>query len=82
MTDNVVQFPGTESQTDEEKVTADSIIEAARGRYDDLILVGRPKGSKTFECVSTSDVSETLYHIVRVQHRLNLFLDGKTRTEG
>lgn len=77
MTDNIVQFPGTSSDADENKVTADTIIEAAKGRYDDLILVGRPKGSKSFECVSTSDVSETLYHITRVQHRLNVYLDGK-----
>ena len=82
MTDNIVKFPGAELPDHPKNlVTADSIIEAAKGRYEDLILIGRPTGSGTYECVSTSDVSETLYHVVRVQHRLNVFLDGKSRTE-
>ena len=28
-----------------------------------------------YECVSTIDIPETLFHVTRIQHRLNIFLD-------
>ena len=78
MTDNIVRFPGTEEQdTKEPDVTVESILDAARDRYDDVILIGRTKGTGMYECVSTTEVTETFFHITRIQHRLNLFLDGR-----
>lgn len=78
MSDNVVNFPGY-SLPDEEKnqITPETIMDAARDRYSELILIGRTKDSSTYECVTTVDIPEALYHITRIQHRLNLFLDGK-----
>lgn len=78
MTDNVVQFPGTTPEEGEsDKVTPETIMEAAKDRYSELILIGRTKEGSTYECVSTIDIPETLYHITRIHHRLNLFLDGR-----
>lgn len=77
MTDNIVQFPGTTSEAETEKITPEVIMDAARDRYVELILIGRTKDNSVYECVSTTDVAETLFHVTRIQHRLNVFLDGK-----
>ena len=76
MTDNIVHFPGTSPEEKGPEVTPDSILDAARGRYSELILIGRTKDTSTYECVSSIDIPETLYHVTRIHHRLNLFLDG------
>lgn len=76
MTDNILTFPGASAPEQEEKVTPEEIMESAQNRYDELILIGRTKGSRKYECVSTLEIPETLYHITRIHHRLNLFLDG------
>lgn len=77
MTDNVVLFPGGSVPESEKKdITPDTLMEKAIGRYDELIIVGRAKDSGRYECVSTMDIPETLYHVVRIQHRLHLYLDG------
>jgi hypothetical protein len=79
VTDNVVRFPGTdEPSSPESNVTVESVLDAARDRYDDVILIGRNKGTGMYECVSTTEVTETFFHITRIQHRLNLFLDGRS----
>lgn len=78
MKDNIVQFPGTTPEESESNpITPETIMDAARDRYSELILIGRTKDSSTYECVTTVDIPEALYHITRIQHRLNLFLDGK-----
>jgi hypothetical protein len=76
MSDNIVQFPGTSPDEPENSVTPETIIDAARDRYSELILIGKNKETNTYECVSSMDIPETLYHVTRIQHRLNLFLDG------
>ena len=78
MKDNIVQFPGTTLEEGEaDGITPEKIMEAAKDRYSELILIGRTKDTSVYECVSTIDIPETLYHITRIQHRLNLFLDGR-----
>jgi hypothetical protein len=77
VTDNVVHFPGTTVvEGDKPDVTPETIMEAAKDRYSELIMIGRNKLTNTYECVSTIDIPETLYHITRIHHRLNLHLDG------
>jgi len=76
VTNNIVQFPGTSPDEPENSVTPETIIDAARDRYSELILIGKNKETNTYECVSSMDIPETLYHVTRIQHRLNLFLDG------
>lgn len=76
MTDNVVHFPGTTPESSEESVTPETIIKAAADRYSDLILIGKNKTTGNYECVSSLDIPETLFHVTRIHHRLNLFLDG------
>lgn len=77
MTDNIVLFPGAEKpEADEDRITPEQIMDSAKDRYDDIIIIGRTKGTSRYECVTTLDMSEALFHIVRIQHRLNLYLDG------
>lgn len=76
MSDNVVNFPGT-SHPEKDEITPEKIMEAAKDRYSELILIGRTKEAHVYECVSTIDIPETLYHVTRIQHRLNVFLDEK-----
>lgn len=78
MTDNIVAFPGVENPAkNEDAITPEKVLDAAKDRYDELILIGRTKNGNKYECVSTIEIPETLFHITRIQHRLNLFLDGK-----
>ena len=77
LSDNVVTFPGVESvEKNNDEVTPEKVLAAAQDRYDELILIGRTKGSNKYECVSTIDIEDTLYHVSRIQHRLNVLLDG------
>jgi hypothetical protein len=76
MDDNVVSFPGVNgAKKDEDDLTPEKVLEAAEGKYDQLILVGRVKGTLRYECVSTVDIEETLYHITRIHHKINMLLD-------
>lgn len=77
MTDNVITFPGANTPEEpENEITPEKVIESARDRYDQLILIGRVKGQSKYECVSTIDIEDTLYHVTRIQHKLNILLDG------
>lgn len=76
MTDNIVYLPGTTPEEKGKVVTPETMMEAAKHRYSELILIGRTKDTSTYECVSSMDIPETLYHVTRIQHRLNVFLDG------
>lgn len=76
MTDNIVLFPGADApEKDDNEITPEKVLNAAHDRYDELILIGRTKGTNKYECVSTIEIPETLFHITRIQHRLNIFLD-------
>ena len=76
MDDNVVDFPGVNgAKKDEDEITPEKVLEAAEGKYDQLIIVGRVKGTLRYECVSTVDIEETLYHITRIHHKINMLLD-------
>jgi len=76
MDDNVVDFPGVNgTKKDEDEITPEKVLEAAEGKYDQLILVGRVKGTLRYECVSTVDIEETLYHVTRIHHKINMLLD-------
>ena len=76
MDDNVVDFPGVNgAKKDEDEITPEKVLEAAEGKYDQLILVGRVKGTLRYECVSTVDIEETLYHVTRIHHKINMPLD-------
>jgi len=76
MDDNVVDFPGVNgANKDEDDLTPEKVLEAAEGKYDQLILVGKIKGSSKYECISTLDIEETLYHVTRIHHKINMLLD-------
>lgn len=78
MTDNIVAFPGVDVPGgDKDELTPEKVLHAAHDRYDEIILIGRTKGGNKYECTSTIDIPETLFHITRIQHRLNMFLDSE-----
>ncbi len=82
MTDNVVLFPGgSVPESEGSDVTPDSIMEKAVGRYSELIMIGKTKDTSRYECVSTTDIPATLYHVTRIHHRLNTYLDGIANNE-
>jgi hypothetical protein len=74
MDDNVVDFPNV-NKKDEDDLTPEKVLEAAEGKYDQLILVGKVKGSSKYECISTLDIEETLYHVTRIHHKINMLLE-------
>ena len=78
MSDKIVTFPGTNKKKDD-RITVEEVIEAVDNRYDEVILIGRSKRDGKYECVSTLDVAESLFHISRVQHSLHLVLDGNKK---
>lgn len=76
MPDNVVTFPGTEAKGNKEsEVTPEKILAAAQDRYEELIIIGRIKGGDKYECVSSIDIEDTLYHVARINYKLNVLLD-------
>jgi hypothetical protein len=79
MNDNIVAFPGVDLPGgDKAKLTPEEVLHAAHDCYDEIILIGRTKGGNKYECTSTTDTPETLlFHITRVQHQLNTFLDSE-----
>ncbi len=71
-------FPGTEkNEAGDDQITPEKILDAARDRYDEMIVIGRLKDVGRYECVSTMAVPDTLYHVMRISHRLNVFLDAE-----
>ena len=73
MTDNIISFPGTSKDEPEDRMTADELIEMARGRFDEVIILGsRGEGA---QCLSTMPVDEAIYELSRAIHILHNYLD-------
>lgn len=75
--DNVVEFPGKSENTSSIKMTerasADEILELAKGKFEDVIIIGmNPGGSK---CISSIDVEESIFQLSRAIYKLHGALD-------
>ena len=78
--DNIVSFPGVEKPVGpepEKRVSADQILEAAMGKYDDVILIGL--GLKKSQCVSTVAIQDAIYELSRAIYKLHIYMDTQPR---
>ena len=77
--DNVVSFPGTslpEKEAEPRKsVTADDLLAAAIGEFEDVIIVGIK--SKTAQCLSTVALQQIVYEMSRVTFKIHEKIDLK-----
>lgn len=77
--DKIVNFPGTngpEKAEEEKRVTADDVLLAAIGKYDDVVLIGI--GSSKAQCISTVPIQLALYELSRAIHRIHERPDTRT----
>lgn len=70
--DKVVNFPGTngpEPTKEEKRVTADDVLMAALGKYEDVVLIGI--GPNKAQCISTVPIQWAVYELTRAIHRIH-----------
>lgn len=72
MTDNVIDFPG-KNGSNEPPLTADEVIEMARGKFDDIIILG--SRGEDAQCLSTYPLDEAIYELSRAIHILHNYID-------
>ena len=73
MTDNVFQFPGTESKESPAEFTADDALKKCLGVYKDVIIIGI--ANEKAQCVSTVALDEAIYELSRAIHILHRHID-------
>ena len=70
--DKVVNFPGTngpEKTPEEKRVTADDVLKAALGKFEDVVLIGI--GPVNSQCISTIHIELAVYELSRAIHRIH-----------
>ena len=70
--DKIVNFPGTngpEKTPEEKRVTADDILAAALGKYEDVVMIGIGPGKA--QCISTMPMQWTIFELSRAIHRIH-----------
>ena len=77
--DKIVKFPGTngpEKTPEEKRVSADDVLAAALGKYDDVVLIGIGPGKA--QCISTVPIQLAVYELSRAIHRIHERQDTRT----
>lgn len=70
--DKVVNFPGTNGPDTKEtakEVSADDILAAALGQFEDVILIGIAPGKA--QCISTMPLQLAVFELSRAIHRIH-----------
>jgi hypothetical protein len=70
--DRIINFPGTngpEKTEAEKRVTADDVLRAAMGQYDEVVLIGIAPGKA--QCISTMPIPLAVYELSRAVHRIH-----------
>lgn len=70
--DNIVSFPGTngpEAKEDEKEVSADDVLSAALGQFDDVVIIGIGPGKA--RCISTMPLQLAVFELSRAIHRIH-----------
>jgi len=70
--DKIVNFPGTngpEKTEEAKRVTADDVLIAAMGKYDDVVLIGIAPGKA--QCISTMPIQLAVYELSRAIYRIH-----------
>ena len=76
MTDNIVNFPGSDRPEDEPspEFTADHALEKCMGKFDEVVIIGIGVGKA--QCVSTVPLDEAIYELSRAIHILHRYIDN------
>lgn len=73
MTDeNIVNFPGTngpEKREEKPRVTADDVLMAALGEFEDVIVIG--VGLNKAKCISSLPLQLAVFELSRAIHRIH-----------
>jgi hypothetical protein len=71
--DNVVSFPGTngpeKEAKEESRVTANDVLKAAMGAFDDVVVIGIAPGKA--QCISTLRPEYAVFELSRAIHRIH-----------
>lgn len=69
--DKIVNFPGTNGpdKKEEDEVTADEILMAALGKYEDVVIIGVAPGKA--QCISTLPMQLAVFELSRAIHRIH-----------
>ena len=70
--DKVVNFPGTngpESKEEKPRVTADDVLTAALGEFEDVIVIG--VGPNKAKCISSLPLQLAVFELSRAIHRIH-----------
>ena len=69
--DKVVNFPGTNGPITEnkKKVSADEVLAAALGQFDDVVIIGIGVGKA--RCISTMPLQLAVFELSRAIHRIH-----------
>lgn len=70
--DKVVNFPGTngpESKDEKPRVTADDVLRAALGEFEDVIVIG--VGPNKAKCISSFPLQLAVFELSRAIHRIH-----------
>lgn len=77
----MVTFPGVDKpqsgDEDVKRVNADQILEAAIGKYDDVVLIGL--GPKKAQCVSSVAIQDAIYELSRAIYKLHIYMEMQDR---
>ena len=77
--DRIINFPGTngpEKTEAEKRITADDILLAAMGKYDEVVLIGIGPGKS--QCISTVPIQLAVFELSRAIHRIHERPDTRT----
>lgn len=76
--DNIVSFPGVDKPDGGKEnpyVDADTLLQAAIGKYDDVVLIGL--GPSKSQCVSSVAIQDAIYELSRAIYKLHVFMDAQ-----
>ena len=77
--EKIVNFPGTngpEKTEADKRITADDILLAAMGKYDEVVLIGIGPGKA--QCISTVPIQLAVFELSRAIHRIHERQDTRT----
>lgn len=71
--DKIINFPGTDGPENKDgkskEVSADDVLAAALGQYEDVILIGIAPGKA--QCISTLPLQLAVFELTRAIHRIH-----------
>ena len=78
MTGRVISFPGGVGQGGDEtppEVTADEILTAAVGKYENVLIIGLTPTKA--QCITTISLEQSVYELSRAMYKLHGYIEGR-----